>query len=289
MQRLNREHLRSGTLGIAGALALCFSATAQADAVNGIIDTWQVNVSTIFDTASICDSNGDCTTPTGVTVVDNKTLRWGTSTGEGQSGLEISNSPASANIVTNGAAVDNVSITHLNRPIQGTSLSSVDILSTLTLTPISPAGSGLSPVTVAFGVNYLETDNGATPCADGGANGVGVNVNGCADIYVTDADSLNFSFTYDFDGAGSLFGDQTYYISFFEATNGLNTLTQAACTAAGGSYPCLGFETPEGMDTTVHFASRITTDKVVINVPEPAVLALSGLGLAALAGVRRRT
>ena len=288
MKRLSHNTFRSTTLGIAGALALAFSTTAQADAINGVIDTWQVDVSTIFDTASICDSTGDCTAPTGVTVIDNQTLRWGSSTGQGESGLQIGNSPTSGNVVTNGAAVNNISITHLNRPITGTSLSSVDILSTLTLTPVSPAGSALSPVTITFGVDYLETDNGATPCADGGINGVGVNANGCADIYVTDAKSLNFSFTYDFDGAGSLFGDQTYYISFFEATNGLNTLSPAACAAVGASYPCLGFETPEGQDTTVNFASMITTDKLVINVPEPSTLALGGLGLVALAGLRRR-
>ena len=86
-------------LGIAGALALSFSATAQADAIDGIIDTWQVDVSTIFDTASICDSTGDCTAPTGVTVIDNQTLRWGSSTGQGVSGLQISNSPARCSVL----------------------------------------------------------------------------------------------------------------------------------------------------------------------------------------------
>ena len=50
-----------------------------------------------------------------------------------------------------------------------------------------------------------------------------MNANGCADIYVTDASSLNFTFFYDLDGGGPL-QNQLYYISFFESTNGLNAL-----------------------------------------------------------------
>lgn len=65
MKRLSHDTLRSTTLGLAGALALAFSTTAQADATNGVIDTWQVDVATIFDTASICDSTGDCTAQIG--------------------------------------------------------------------------------------------------------------------------------------------------------------------------------------------------------------------------------
>ena len=34
-----------------------------------------------------------------MTVIDNQTLRWGNSTGQGVSGLQISNSPASGNVV----------------------------------------------------------------------------------------------------------------------------------------------------------------------------------------------
>lgn len=288
MAHLCTTTLKTNAVGIAGALAIAFSGSAQATMVNGLVDAWKVDVSTTFDTTTICDSNNDCTSPTGVTVVNNKSLRWGTSTGSGQSGLDITQSPSTTTVLTNGPAVNNVDITHHNNPITGTTLKSLDILSALTLTPTSPVAGALATATITFKVHYLETPNGDSPCADGGANGAGVNAFGCADLYVTDASSLNFTFNYDLDGSGGPLQNQQYFISFFESSNGLNALSPQACSAVGISSPCLGFETPEGRDTTVHFAALITTEKVVINVPEPSMLSLSGIGLLGLAGLRRR-
>lgn len=241
------------------------------------VTSWTVGVNTVFDTSSVLPSSGITTSA--------NSLSWGTG---GVSGLDITNSPASGTAFTNGAALPNISITHRNQPITGTTLSAVTILSTLTLSPDPFSGS----VTIPFGVKFLETDNGAAPCADGGANGVGVNSNGCADIFVIDQNALNFGFTFDdpdYDplDATTMLG-RKYYISFFELTSGLNSLPQQACQNAAGVNACLGFRTPEGADTTVQFAALITTDKVTISVPEPGILGLLGLGLAGMGFSLRR-
>lgn len=250
----------------------------------GPITTWQVDVSAIFDESTLIwevdpFQDGDWISPT--------SLRWGWEGPDGsytRSGLDIIDSPASASVNTNGPAVANISVTHINQPIIGTALDSVDILSTLTLTPLIPSGATAFSATIPYHVNFLETQNipeTGTSCADGGQNGVGVNINGCADIFVIDPSSLSFDFKYpDLDGTPFL---RTYNISFFELTSGLNPLSSAACTAVGANSPCNGFETREKTDTTFQFAAQITTD-----IPEPTVLTLMGLGFAGFAYKRRR-
>lgn len=274
MKAMNRFKMTVLGALFAGGIAAVPAAQAA------VVTQWSVGVVGQFlcDTAQFDGPGGSCAA---------QTMNWGTSTGPGQSGLDITNPAAATLVNTNGAAVPNMLVTHRNQPITGTSLEEVSLRSTLTLKPNVPDLPGLPAATLDFLIDFYETPNGDNPCADGGVNGVGVNSAGCSDIFVIDQQSLNFPFQYDTDGPG---GDPelTYFISFFELTGGLNPLPVVACNSVLGpeNDVCLGFRTPEGANTTFQFAALITTEPVVI--PEPGTLAALSTGLLALGALRRR-
>lgn len=263
--------------GLAAGLSLLGAAGAQADLIDGIVDVWTVDVNAEFLCATAAWTDG-----TDDTSCAAQSMRWGTGD-SGQSGLDITNQPATQ-VTTNGPSVGNVGVTHINNPINGSSLDSVTLRSTLTLTPFLPASAepSIGPNSLDFLIDFLETPNGDDPCANGQPNDQGVNGDGCADIFVIDRNALNFPFFFDLDGAGGPLQNQEYFISFFELTNGLNPLAEAACTAAGAANPCLGFLTPESATTPFQFAAVITTEEVVIDVPAPATLALFGIAMTGL-------
>jgi len=263
-------------LTAAAALALCTS-VAQA---SPIVTSWTVTNTATFVPASVLPAGN--TYPEPVLSAGNTQLHWGDATS--QSGLIINNSGLPV-VVPTGTLTSTVSITHQNFPIPaGDSLTSVDILASLTLQSLTPSVGNPDGAAIIFGVRFIETPNGGSGgiCANGGAVNVGINSAGCADIFVISNNALNFPFFYDSDGGAS--DPEPYFASFF--ADGFNTLSNAACAAAGAANGCRGFETAENATTTADFKILITSTP--FQVPEPGSMALMGGALAALAFAGRR-
>ncbi len=267
------------TLKLIKAAAAALALTAGC-AHATFIPFWDVTDTATFDGSTIMPS---CLGPFCPTLLTPTSLRWGeAATPSGQSGLDIVNS--SLMTIGLGVTTPTTWITHLNFPIYPTSLTSVDILTTLLLNPTGTTG--FLPGGLTFHVKFIETPN--TPgtgvlCANGVAQGVGKNTaDGCADIFVIDNETANFSFIVpDMDGPGPDLAYE-YFVSFSGA--GFGPLSPAACAAAGASSGCRGFETSENLATTAVFDIRIDA----VPVPEPGSIALFGLAMASLGWVGRR-
>ncbi len=205
----------------------------------------------------------------------------GNSDNSRRSGLVITpNGPASGNnLQTNGAALDTHTVTHYNNTISGSfrTLLSATLHTTLTLTPYLPnppydGTDSWGPVARDFSISFTETTN-SRRCADP------LSASECDDLFVLAAGDLTDTFTLD----GIL-----YTISF--NAPGLGALGAQACALAGAAADCVGLRTREGRTTSMTFNFMITAQDPPINVPEPGVLGLLGVGLAAvgLRGRRRR-
>lgn len=156
--------------------------------------------------------------------------------------------------------------THYNFPIPaGTSITAATLDVTMGMTIPSDGAGGVSNVTKTFTYNWdhWETSNSSNPCANGGVNGVGVNVNGCADRATILNPTPNQNFT---------IGNTEYTLFMGFSNDGGNTIVSQFWTMENGANRASLYG---------YFTTQV--------VPEPGFYGLLGLGLAGLyTAVRRR-
>ncbi len=259
---------------IAGITAALLMASTSASAT---VETWDYSITSAFTAASFTSGPNF--------VGSTNALSWGISTGQGQSSLVIGGSPAVGSVDTYLGLTPpqappylgfSTSLTHNNFPIFAPSLTSAVLTNSITLDPFIPNNAALPAFNFLFDIAFTETDNISGTCAVAGSP------TPCNDIFVLTSGLLNSSFDYD-DGTGL----STYYVNIFPTTGGvLSVLENSACAAAGQANGCIGFSTPEGQSTTLAFGFTISTEP--LQVPEPGMLALLGLGMMGLFVWRRR-
>lgn len=262
-----------------GSVLLMASAPASA-----IVTSWDYSVTSLFTAATYDGSGGTLAT------LPASSLTWGVphTSGNGQqSSLVIGNSPA-IGVVQTYLGVSppasppylgfSTSLTHNNNIINSgsSSLLTAILENTVVLDPLIPDDPAMPGMIIPFSIAFTETPN-ATPCAADSPAG-----NPCNDIFVLTGGLLNQTFDYD-DGSGL----STYFVNIFPTTGGvLSVLDDTACLAANQATGCLGFTTVEGQNTTLAFGFTISTEP--LQIPEPGVLALLGLGLIGVFSLRRR-
>jgi hypothetical protein len=222
-------------------------------------------------------SSWTAATPTGdISGVGTNTISWGVPTTTGGSQSSYTFAPAATPIP--GLLPDNPFLlgefTHNNFPIFAPSLLTAELTVDIEFDVLDGLGAVIDTrmISSVFDFTHFETPNSDDPCADGGANGVFPNQNGCADR-VTFETSTSSEF-FELDGIA--------YI--FELTGFC-----ADCPESGGEPSLVDeFWTVETEENSAVLVAQYTVREIPTDLPTPGAAWLLLAGLAGVAGSRQR-